>query len=183
MPWKECSVTRPPANQLPPVASPLRAFVSEFLRSHLHASKAHQHLNRPGRTAPRHQGSRRWHLDHQLHALRSRLHRLGANDPAALGQPVRHEVVTHVLGTACHRCLKVGRVLNCCGGAQPALLASPGYRLSPKRTHRSQASSHHPVVAQLAGASRSGLCRVPVYEHLLAATYEVHALDRSGRAH
>src|SRR2546425_982959 len=54
----------------------------------------------------RHQGGRRGHLDRQLHELRSRLHRPGAENPATPGQPVRPEVVTYVLGTDRHLCLQ-----------------------------------------------------------------------------
>ena len=42
----------------------------------------------------------------QLPALRSRLHRPGAEDPATPGQPVRPGVVTYVLGTNRHPCLR-----------------------------------------------------------------------------
>ena len=55
-----------------------------------------------------HQGSRRRHLDRQLHALRSRLYRSGAENFAAPRQPVRPEVVTHVLGTFRYPCLRAG---------------------------------------------------------------------------
>jgi transposase InsO family protein len=43
---------------------------------------------------------RRRHLDRHLYALRSWIHRPRAKNPTTLGQPVRREVVTHVLGTA-----------------------------------------------------------------------------------
>ena len=68
--------------------------------------RTHQYLPRPGWSARWHQGGRRGDLDRQLHALRSRLHRLGAENPATLGQPVRHAGVTHVLGTPCHPCFR-----------------------------------------------------------------------------
>ena len=38
-------------------------------------------------------------LDRILHEIRSRLHRLGAENPATSRQPVRLEAVTYVLGT------------------------------------------------------------------------------------
>jgi hypothetical protein len=41
--------------------------------------------------------------------LRSGIYRSGAEDLANHRQPVRHEVVTHVLGTFCHPCLRVGQ--------------------------------------------------------------------------
>jgi hypothetical protein len=76
-------------------------------RPHPHPSQARQHLNRARRSAPRHQGGRRRYLDRQLHALRSRLHRLAAeNHPATLGQPSRPKDVTHVLGTFRYLCLR-----------------------------------------------------------------------------
>src|SRR5258705_5413537 len=74
----------------------------------LPASQADQHLNRAGRPETRHQGSRRGHLARQLRALRSRLLRPGAENLATPRQPVRHEVVTHVLGTTCYLCLRAG---------------------------------------------------------------------------
>src|SRR3954465_14049142 len=74
---------------------------------HLHVPQEDQYLRRACRTARRHQGGRRRHLDRKLHALRSRLHRLGTENPATTRQPVRGEVVTHVLGTTCYPCLKV----------------------------------------------------------------------------
>jgi hypothetical protein len=54
--------------------------------------------------------AQRRHLDRQLHALRSRLHRLGAEDLATSRQPVRAKVVTHVLGTICHPCVRAGQM-------------------------------------------------------------------------
>src|SRR5712671_6844096 len=57
----------------------------------------------------RHQGGRRGHLARQLHALRSRLLRPGAESLATPRQPVPHEVVTHVLGTFCYLCLRAGQ--------------------------------------------------------------------------
>src|SRR6201746_903370 len=68
------------------------------MRTALPASQADQYLKRAGRSKARHQGSRRGHLARQLHALRSRILRSGAENPATSRQPVRHEVVTHVLG-------------------------------------------------------------------------------------
>jgi hypothetical protein len=43
-----------------------------------------------------------------LQPLRSRILRPGADNPATPRQPVRPEVVTHVLGTFCHPCLRAG---------------------------------------------------------------------------
>src|SRR4030081_204088 len=76
------------------------------MRTALPASQADQHLKRAGRSKARHQGSRRGHLARQLHALRSRILRPGAENPATSRQPVRHDVVTHVLGTTCHLCVR-----------------------------------------------------------------------------
>src|SRR5260370_1374514 len=81
------------------------------LRPYLHASQARQHLNRARRSAPRHQGGRRRHLDRQFHALRSRLHRSRTENPATPRQPLRHRVVTHVLGTFRYLCLRSGQRL------------------------------------------------------------------------
>ena len=72
---------------------------------------APQYLNRARRSAPQHQGGRRRYLDRQLHALRSRLHRSRTENPATLRQPVRHKVVTHVLGTFRYLCLRSGHRL------------------------------------------------------------------------
>src|SRR4029453_3194313 len=44
----------------------------------------------------------------QLSSLRSWILRPGAENPATSRQPVRHEVVTHVLGTTCHLCVRAG---------------------------------------------------------------------------
>ena len=63
------------------------------------------------RSARRHQGGRRRHLDRQFHELRSRLHRPGAEDFATPGQPVRPEVVTYVLGTDRHLCLRSAHLI------------------------------------------------------------------------
>ncbi len=57
-------------------------------------------------TETRHQGSRRGRLARQLYALRSRLLRPRAENLATSRQPVRPEVVTHVLGTLCYRYLR-----------------------------------------------------------------------------
>src|SRR6201993_2534130 len=78
------------------------------LRPHLPVPQEDQHLHRARRPAPRHQGSRRRHLARQLQPLRSRIFRSGAEDPATSRQPVRPEVVTHVLGTVCYPCLRAG---------------------------------------------------------------------------
>src|SRR4030088_537271 len=87
------------------------------MRTDLPASQADQHLKRAGRSKARHQGSRRRHLARQLHALRSRILRPGAENPATSRQPVRHEVVTHVLGTTCHLCVRAGQwVIGALGG-------------------------------------------------------------------
>ena len=77
---------------------------------YLPASQEDQHLNRPRRPDARNQkGNRRRHLARQLHALRSRILRSGAENLAAPRQPVRPEVVTHVLGLT--RCLPHGHVI------------------------------------------------------------------------
>src|ERR1700716_3893560 len=80
------------------------------MRTALPASQADQHLKRAGRSKARHQGSRRGHLARQVHALRSRILRPGAENPATSRQPVRHDVVTHVLGTTCHLCVRAGQL-------------------------------------------------------------------------
>ena len=64
------------------------------------------------RPKARHQGGRRRHLDRHLHALRSRLHRSGAENLATPRQPVWPEVVTHVLGTFCHPCVRAGHLTD-----------------------------------------------------------------------
>ena len=68
------------------------------LRPALPPSQEDQHLNRAGRPKAWHQGSRRGHLARQLHALRSGILRLGAEDLATPRQPVRPE--------ARYRCLR-----------------------------------------------------------------------------
>src|SRR6185295_7781469 len=54
------------------------------------------------------QRSRRRNLARLLHTLRSWIHRFGAEDLAAPRQPLRQRVVTYVLGTFCHPCLRAG---------------------------------------------------------------------------
>jgi transposase InsO family protein len=88
-----------------PLARPRRP--RHRMRPNLHAPKTRQRLDRPCRSAPGNQRSRRRHLDRQLHELRSWLHRSGAEDLATPRQPVRPEVVTHVLGTVRYLCLRV----------------------------------------------------------------------------
>ena len=68
------------------------------LRPALPSSQEDQHLHRAGRPKAWHQGSRRGHLARQLHALRSGILRLGAEDLATPRQPVRPE--------ARYRCLR-----------------------------------------------------------------------------
>ena len=41
--------------------------------------------------------------------LRSRLHRSGAENPATPRQPLRAQVVTHVLSTFCYPCVRAGQ--------------------------------------------------------------------------
>src|ERR1700730_536519 len=48
----------------------------------------------------------------QLYDLRPRLLRSGAENLAAPRQPLRPEVVTHVLGTFRYRCLRAGHQIN-----------------------------------------------------------------------
>src|SRR5260370_19161564 len=63
------------------------------------------------------QRGRRGHLARQLHARRSRLLRPGAEDLATPRQPVRPEVVTHVLGTFCYPSLRAGHgIIGALGG-------------------------------------------------------------------
>src|SRR5712671_3223890 len=71
-----------------------------------HPQQNGRHERCARRSAPRHQGGRRRHLDRQLHALRSRLHRSRTENPATPRQPLRHRVVTHVLGTFRYLCLR-----------------------------------------------------------------------------
>ena len=49
------------------------------------------------------------------HDLRSRIYRSGAKNFANHRQPVRHQTVTHVLGTFCDLCLQVGQQSNGAG--------------------------------------------------------------------
>jgi hypothetical protein len=59
----------------------------------------------------RHQESRLGHLARQLHALRSGLFRPRAENLATPRQPIRHEVVTHVLGTFRYLCLRAAQLI------------------------------------------------------------------------
>src|SRR3981081_3986136 len=49
------------------------------------------------------------HWGRQFHALRSGILQSGAENPATPRQPVRHEVVTHVLGTWCYLSVRAGQ--------------------------------------------------------------------------
>ena len=51
----------------------------------------------------------RWPRSERRNGLGSRIYRLGAENLADHRQSVRHETVTHVLGTFCHPCLRVGQ--------------------------------------------------------------------------
>ena len=57
-----------------------------------------QHLDRPRRTAPRHQGGRRRHLDRQLHATTISASSIWSKDLATPRQPLR--------ARGCHPCLR-----------------------------------------------------------------------------
>jgi DNA-binding CsgD family transcriptional regulator len=84
-----------------PAAAPLSVLRSRralhLVRTHLHAPQKNLHLNRAGRPKARNQGGRRGHLAHQLHALRPRIHRSGAENAPANRQPIR---------PGCHPCLR-----------------------------------------------------------------------------
>jgi transposase InsO family protein len=80
------------------------------LRAHLHAQEEDQRLHRLRRSLARIKGGRRRNLARKLHDLRSGIHRSGTTNFAAHRQPVRHEVVTHVLGTTCYLCLRAGHL-------------------------------------------------------------------------
>jgi len=80
--------------------------------------------SRPGGTKTRHQGGRRGHLARKLYALRSRLLRPAAEDLATPRQPVRHEVVTYLLGTICHPCVRAGQIRPG-GGSGTGIQRSP----------------------------------------------------------
>src|SRR5262249_16257828 len=82
--------------------------VSNRVRPHLPAPQEDQHIASAGKSTARHQGSWRRHLARQLRPLRSRILRSGTENPATPGQPVRPEVVTHVLGTFSYPCLRAG---------------------------------------------------------------------------
>jgi len=47
------------------------------------------------------------------------LHRPGAKNLADHRQSVRHEIVTHVLGTICHPCLRAGQLASGGGSVRP----------------------------------------------------------------
>jgi hypothetical protein len=112
-PSQTYSASSRPYIGLPELTYPLHdrdALVTHCGRTCMHRKKINIWYN-VGGPARRHQGSRRRHLDRNLHALRSWLHRPGAEDPATPRQPVRREVVTYVLGTTCYLCLKVGPLI------------------------------------------------------------------------
>ena len=84
------------------------------MRPHLHAPQTHQHLNR---LAGQRVGIKE--VDEGIWIVSFMHYDLGYIDleqktPATSGQPVRHEVVAHVLGTTCYPCVKA--VPYICGG-------------------------------------------------------------------
>src|SRR3981081_261937 len=71
-----------------------------------------------------------WHAKRQgktMNEIRSasRLLRLGAENLATPRQPVRHEVVTHVLGTWCYLCVRAGQGKDGSGRALPPFPTRP----------------------------------------------------------
>jgi transposase InsO family protein len=122
----EALAMKPPADLYRPSArsyqGPARARISlprprrsrHSLRTHLHDEKEDQHLHRHGRTTLGTEGGRRRNLGRNLHGLRSGIHRLGTENPATYRQPVRYPGVTHVLGTFCHPCVRVGQADSWC---------------------------------------------------------------------
>src|SRR3982074_3879652 len=65
------------------------------------------------------------HWGRQFHALRSGILQSGAENPATPRQPVRHEVVTHVLGTWCYLCVRAGQGKDGSGRALPPFPTRP----------------------------------------------------------
>jgi hypothetical protein len=104
------SASTRPYEGLPDIAYPFHdrdILVTACGRICMHSKKINN-LDRPRRPKTRNQRSRRRHLARELHALRSRLLRPGAKNLATPRQPVRPEVVTHVLGTFRYLCLRTG---------------------------------------------------------------------------
>ncbi len=118
LPTATCELGRhPPIVQ---VASGFRRFHQRIQRSDLPGGIGHERAGRglsvvkptlPSLIVGQRLGGKeaRWrNLARQDQDLRSRFHRPGAENPATHRQPVRHQVVTHVLGTFCHPCVRVG---------------------------------------------------------------------------
>ena len=76
--------------------------------------KKNQRVDRPRRSARGDQGSRRRNLPRQLHELRPRLHRSGAENAANPRQPLRREVGAYLLGAFHHPCLRAGQTVIWC---------------------------------------------------------------------
>ena len=102
-----------------------RRICARLARSGAHgsppASRDDRHLNRSRRSAGGHQRRLRPRPARPLHERRSQLLRFGTENPAATRQPVRAKSVTHVLGTICYPCVRVGhrRGLVELGGFEP----------------------------------------------------------------
>ena len=87
-----------------------------------------------------------------VHEPRPGIYRPGAKNTANYRQPVRHEVVTYVLGTNCYLCLRVGHEKigdpgRTSGTLQNQILKceksqQPGYRRSTAYTSEFQHISH-----------------------------------------
>src|SRR5579875_1171084 len=116
------------ANTLP--AKPIRGGAGHRLRPPLHAPQAVNISTVLAGQKRGLQGGRRGHLARQLPRLRSRLHRAGAENPATSRQPVRPEVVTHVLGTTCYPSLPIVHIRRVAdpAGFEPTTSAFGGQR-------------------------------------------------------
>jgi transposase InsO family protein len=102
---RHAQLSRPAGDRISP-PRPRRPRYS--LRSHLHAQEEDQHLDCNGRPKARAERGRRRNLGRNLHGLRPRIYRLGTENTATYRKPVRYPGVTHVLGTICHPCVRVG---------------------------------------------------------------------------
>ncbi len=113
------------------------------LRPHLHASQEDQHLDRAGRPDARHQGSRRRHLARQLHALRSRIHRPGAEEPC--------NPSTTRSARGCHPCLRYVLSPMCSGLDKRKLERAKGFEPStPTLARLCSTPELHPHPRELA---------------------------------
>ncbi len=139
-----------------------------------------------GRRCPK---KSRW-MGGWLHALRSRILRPGAENLADPRQPVRHEVVTHVLGTICHPSLRSGQLVvgdpgrnrTCDLQLRRLLLYPLSYGAKPGRSCNSAFAAVRKTKSRAQSMRLPGFCQWPPGDStgIMAAAVPQSRSGRSG---